>query len=123
LPFRPPIHRALPARARKQPPFRRSSAARGYDARWRAYRLSYLDDHPFCSLCAAVGRLTAATVVDHKKPHCGDAKLFWDPNNHQALCKPCHDAVKQSEDRTGVLRGCDESGRPIDPSHPWNAMR
>lgn len=65
---------------------------RGYDARWRKYRERYLQEHPLCVPCGEKGRVTAATVVHHRVPHKGDQVLFWDPNNHEASCAPCHDA-------------------------------
>ncbi|MBK9704528.1 MAG: HNH endonuclease [Betaproteobacteria bacterium] len=71
-------------------------------------------------MCEAAGRLTAASVVDHVVPHRGDQALFWDVGNWQPLCKPCHDGAKQSLERGGKLRGCDTSGQPLDPTHPWN---
>lgn len=74
------------------------SAARGYDARWRKYRLLFLATHPLCRHCLAQGRHTEATVVDHVTPHKGDHFLLWDTNNHQALCKRCHDAKTARED-------------------------
>lgn len=52
-------------------------------------------------MCAALGHVEAATVVDHVKPHKGDEALFWNTGNLQSLCKACHDRHKQSEDRTG----------------------
>ena len=36
-------------------------------------------------------RLGRRTVVDHIVPHRGDARLFWDEDNWQPLCKSCHD--------------------------------
>lgn len=77
---------------------RGSAAARGYDARWRQYRQIYLRDHPLCVRCLDEGRLTPAVVVDHIKPHKGDWTLFWEPANHQALCKRCHDVKTARED-------------------------
>ena len=71
-----------------------SSASRGYGYRWRCYRANYLARNPICVMCQCLGRVTAATVVDHKQPHRGDERLFWDENNHQALCKTCHDGAK-----------------------------
>lgn len=67
---------------------------RGYDWRWRRYREAFLKRHPLCVLCAAgtPPRTTAAAVVDHVKAHRGDERLFWDPANHRAVCRPCHDA-------------------------------
>lgn len=69
----------------------RSAASRGYGSRWNKARKMYLAAHPLCEQCLKEGRYTKATVVDHIKPHRGDPKLFWDPDNWQALCKKCHD--------------------------------
>lgn len=99
---------------------RGSSSARGYGSRWQKARAGFLRSHPLCALCAAVGRAELATVVDHITPHRGDQALFWDRANWQPLCAPCHNAVKQAEEKSGFLRGCDEDGNPIDPSHRWN---
>lgn len=72
---------------------RRGSAhQRGYTSRWRAHRARFLAEHPLCAPCERVGRTTPATVVDHIRAHKGDEDLFWDEENHQASCKPCHDA-------------------------------
>ena len=71
-------------------------------------------------MCAALGRTTAATVVDHIKPHRGDDRLFWDfDNNVQSLCKPCHDRHKQRIERSGTEAGCDVDGIPLDAGHHW----
>ncbi|RFP33111.1 hypothetical protein D0T21_09495 [Duganella sp. BJB476] len=70
--------------------------------------------YPLCVYCMRAGRVQAANVVDHIIAHklkealdSGDeariarAKaLFWDSeNNWQSLCKPCHDSVKQAEEK------------------------
>ncbi len=100
---------------------RRSASERGYNSRWRKARNTYLSQHPLCVLCETEGRTTAATVVDHIKPHKGDQTLFWDTDNWQALCGPHHNSHKQSIEKGGQGRyGCDADGRPRDPSHPWN---
>lgn len=70
------------------------SSKRGYGAEWRKYRIDYLMRHPLCVQCEAV---VPSTVVDHIKDHGGDYNLFWDPNNHQALCKHCHDSKTAKE--------------------------
>ena len=59
--------------------------------RWRAFRKNYLNRYPLCVQCDREGRTTAATVVDHIKPHRGDEVLLWAEANMQPLCKPCHD--------------------------------
>jgi 5-methylcytosine-specific restriction endonuclease McrA len=38
-------------------------------------------------------------VVDHKIPHNGDARLFWDPDNLQTVSKAWHDSEKQRQDK------------------------
>ena len=77
---------------------RGSSASRGYGSRWQAYRAAYLREHPLCAECESDGAITPATVVDHIIPHKGDAGLFWNPANHRALCKRCHDRKTAKED-------------------------
>ena len=69
----------------------RSASSRGYGSRWNKARKMYLAAHPLCEQCLKEGRYTKATVVDHIKPHRGNPELFWNPDNWQALCKPCHD--------------------------------
>ena len=64
--------------------------------------------------------ITAATVVDHIKPHRGDIDLAYDPDNLQSLCKPCHDTHADAKDKGKVMAGADIDGFPSDPNHPWN---
>lgn len=73
---------------------RPSSSARGYDRSWEGARKRFLREHRFCRRCGKV-----ATVVDHKRPHRGDATLFWDRENWQPLCTHCHSSTKQREER------------------------
>ncbi len=80
------------------------STARGYGYRWQQYRLRFLMEHPLCVRCQAQGVVTAATIVDHITPHQGDQALFWDEQNHQALCKPCHDSDKAREEHAAGQR-------------------
>lgn len=61
-----------------------------------------------------------APVVHHKKDHKGDQRLFYDPDNLMAICKECHDRDAQRTTHTGFIAGHDDTGRPIDPNHPWN---
>ena len=75
---------------------RESSHARGYDARWRKARLSFLADNPLCVHCAP--RVVAAKEVDHIVPHRGDYDLFWDQENWQGLCSVCHSRKTATED-------------------------
>lgn len=99
---------------------RASAHARGYDSRWNKARKGYLARHPLCVMCEARGRIAAATVVDHITPHKGDAALFWDSGNWQALCKHHHDSHKQQLERIGYSTEVGNDGWPIDPRHPSN---
>lgn len=75
-----------------------SSNDRGYGYKWQQARLQHLQQQPLCVYCERQGRITAASVVDHKIPHRGDMNLFWDRANWQSLCSACHSSVKQKEE-------------------------
>ena len=96
-----------------------STSERGYTARWQRARLVFLAEHPLCVYCEREQRVTASTVVDHIVPHEGDMALFWDADNWQALCKPCHDVTKRREEGRGGTWGADANGMPLDPKHHW----
>lgn len=98
---------------------RPTAAQRGYGSKWQRAREGWLRAHPLCKMCADLGKIVEATVVDHVVPHRGDMKLFWDRANWQSLCKICHDAHKQRSEKSGAVVGCDLSGIPADPRHPW----
>jgi len=73
---------------------RPSAHDRGYDSKWRRESKEFLA-LPHNRLCACgCGRV--ADCVDHKVPHRGDMKLFWDRKNWQPLASsPCHASRKQ----------------------------
>jgi 5-methylcytosine-specific restriction enzyme A len=48
--------------------------------------------------CEAEGDVVPATVVDHVKPHRGDAALFWDKSNWAGRCETHHNRKTASED-------------------------
>lgn len=87
--------------------------------RWRAERKRFLAANPLCVLCMEAKKLTVATVVDHKRPHRGDLRLFWDQGNWASLCATCHSAAKQQQEKSGGLRGSKRDGTPADPNHHW----
>jgi 5-methylcytosine-specific restriction enzyme A len=74
-----------------------TAAQRGYGGKWQRERAKFLAAHPLCERCEARGVVEAATVVDHRIPHRGDQKLFWDRKNWGPLCAPCHNAKTQEE--------------------------
>lgn len=80
-----------------------TSSQRGYNYKWQKARERYLLENPLCVYCDRLGRVTAASVVDHVIAHRGDMTLFWDQSNWQPLCKPCHDSVKQAEEASEIL--------------------
>jgi len=70
-------------------------------ARWQRLRWSALVAALFtCARCGRIEADTSQLVADHRVPHRGEAALFWDPENLQCLCKPCHDGAKQREERS-----------------------
>jgi len=77
---------------------RPNATQRGYDSKWRRESKAFLA-RPENRLCAC-GCGRTADMVDHKVPHRGDMKLFWDRNNWQPMaCIPCHVSRKQSLER------------------------
>lgn len=89
--------------------------------------------HPLCVMCAAQGKVTVATVVDHIKPHrLGQAldsadperiaqarELFWSRDNWQSLCASHHNRDKAMIEQERP-RGSNLAGLPLDPNHHWN---
>ena len=113
LPLKPCRHAGCPVLTRDgwcekhRPKHQRRSSAE-----WHAWynlpiwtdvlRPAQLLREPWCRECAAHGKRTQATVVDHVKPHRGDWSLFTDETNLQSLCKFDHDrktAMEQAQDR------------------------
>lgn len=70
-------------------------------ARWRETRHEVFQrDLYTCQMCGKIEGNTSRLVCDHKRPHKGDEALFWDRLNLQTLCaNPCHNSLKQREDR------------------------
>lgn len=71
-------------------------------ARWKRLRLAIFERDLFTCQMAGCGRIegnTSLLVADHREPHRGDERLFWDERNLQTLCKPCHDGAKQRAER------------------------
>lgn len=73
-------------------------------ARWQRLRMSILERDMFTCQWPGCGHIEADTsqlVADHRKPHRGDDRLFWDADNLQCLCKPCHDGPKARAEARG----------------------
>ncbi len=75
--------------------------------RWQSLRVHVLRRDKYeCQQTGVllIGKYPApnSPVVDHRRPHRGDAKLFWDPENLQAVSKAYHDSTKQSLEKRGL---------------------
>ena len=88
--------------------------------RWRRIRARQLARYPYCQCPLHEGKKLLANVVDHKRPHRGDSRKFWNTSNLQSLTKQCHDSWKQRQERGGHEIGCREDGTPLDYEHHWN---
>lgn len=74
--------------------------------RWRQLRLRIFERDGYTCQWPGCGRVegnTSRLVADHRIPHRGDERLFWDEGNLQTLCKPCHDGPKQRAEQGGQL--------------------
>ena len=84
--------------------------------RWKLLRLRvFVRDLYTCQRreCGRIEPDTSQLVGDHIQPHRGDPDLFWDEDNVQTLCKPCHDRLKQAEEhraRVGPTEAEGEGG-------------
>lgn len=83
-------------RVRDQRPYRKWY----HTARWRALRWAVLVRDAFiCGKCGDLVADTSKLVADHKQPHRGNARLFWDMTNLWTLCASCHSGAKQREEQ------------------------
>jgi 5-methylcytosine-specific restriction enzyme A len=98
---------------KKAPTQRLGPRDRGYTRAWEKARAVFLRKHPFCEDHRKRGELIRGNVVDHRVPHRGDMRLFWDEDNWQTLCANCHNSHKQALDH-GYVRGCDADGWPLE---------
>ena len=84
---------------------------------WRRRRKQQLAQQPFCAICLAQDRSTAACVVDHVIPHRGDRTAFK-LGELQSLCQSCHSSAKRNIELHGFDRTIGIDGMPVDPKHP-----
>jgi len=71
-----------------------------------------------CALCLRT-EASHRLVAHHRVPHRGNEELFFDLNNLQTLCQPCHDSITTSRERRGYSLELDENGLPTDERHPF----
>jgi hypothetical protein len=84
-------------------------------AKWQKLRAAVLHAEPLCRHCAARGLTVHATDVDHMNG-ADDNRM----ESLQPLCHECHSRKTARDQGKRVAYGCDASGSPADPSHPWN---
>lgn len=65
-------------------------------ARWKRIRRQGLVAEPFCAEHLKDGVYVLANVRDHKK-QVSEGGDFWDTENHQSLCTPCHNSKSAKE--------------------------
>ena len=86
---------------------------------WRKLRAHVLAGEPLCRHCTAKGiGPVVATEVDHADNNPANNA----PENLQPLCRE-HHSQKTARDQGHTVNermGCDASGMPLDPCHPWN---
>jgi 5-methylcytosine-specific restriction enzyme A len=88
---------------------------------WLKRRRHQLRVAPLCQTCLEAGRVEPATVADHVESHRGNYTAFR-LGRLRSLCKACHDALDHMSNAPRRW-GCDVTGMPLDPRHPWNAGR
>jgi 5-methylcytosine-specific restriction enzyme A len=94
---------------------------------WRALRLAVLRRDGYCCVICGINVSGKGEArVDHiRRVKDGGAPL--NPANLRTLCV-LHEQQSHREKGTGsaqrderfVITGCNPSGKPLDPSHPWN---
>lgn len=79
---------------------RPSSTSRGYGSSWQKTAALHLARNPLCVRCSDL-----ANLVDHIHPVLGPADTgFFDPANHQSLCRRCHAVKTHADRRAGLTR-------------------
>src|SRR4051812_35249746 len=73
-------------------------------AEWKQLRLDvFARDGLRCQrsgiICSGAYPADDSPVANHKRPHRGDARLFWDIDNLETVTKQVHDKVIQSEEQ------------------------
>ena len=90
--------------------------------KWKVAAKNFIYHNPVCRYCGHM-----STVVNHKIPHKGDERLFWDILNWEPVCKQCHDSTVAKLEN-GKVDGkdfisnnqCDADGMPQSNKHPWS---
>ncbi len=96
---------------------------------WKKLRKLKLMSSPFCEDCEDEGRYTIANVVDHCVAISQGGAPFPPLDALASLCQRHHSMKTARGPEAGAVRtskprrGCDASGMPLDPAHPWRKNR
>lgn len=75
-------------------PYQNASRVGNYHTpEWRALKRRTVEEHPWCAMCGAAGRLE----VHHIKPVRCHPELMLEPANLMVLCHACHSVVTRGE--------------------------
>ena len=87
-------------------------------AAWGKLRALVLREQPLCPECEAVGFIEPATQVHHVDDNANNNSR----TNLISLCASHHSRhTAMDMGKTVIDRmGCDSTGKPLDPNHPWN---
>ena len=90
---------------------------------WQRLRAAKLAASPLCKPCELRGRVVAANTVDHRVSIANGGDPFPALDGLTSMCPSCHSVKTRAVDRPGgsgvAFPGCDASGLPVDPSHPF----
>lgn len=94
-------------------------------ARWQRLRKRKLRESPLCEHCEMERRVTPATEVDHRIAISNGGDPFPGLEGLASYCHPCHTRKTKLVDSGKAdrlpVRGVDPiTGKPLDPSHPFN---
>lgn len=68
--------------------------------RWRAVRLLVLERDPYCKRCETRGIVTPSDTANHKdKGARRHPERFFDMDEIEGVCAPCHSGEIQAEER------------------------
>jgi len=94
-------------------------------AQWRRLRAAKLAETPWCEPCRRAGLNTRANTVDHVRSIASGGPAFPLLSGLESMCSGCHGRKTSHLDRpdrragSGLMRGCDADGLPLDPNHEW----
>ena len=92
-------------------------------AQWRRLRLLKLSIDPRCEPCSRRGLDVEARHVDHIVSIASGGAAYPPLSGLMSMCVSCHSIKTAARDRAGgkgvAFKGCDASGVPLDPEHPF----